>query len=745
MATGPSGFSDKKSIIASQETFLSIYMARNGRMKGNAKTGTAQDKTNSDSVTLSAEALEAARLRDDDRLKEQQTNRKDINTYKPYTGNKSPFNLTGDSGINTLTGGAGNDTLDGLGGADTLIGKGGNDTYIVDNKGDVVTESALSGIDIVNASIDYSLGANVENLTLTGTGNIDGTGNTGKNTITGNTGNNTLDGGLGADTLIGGAGNDTYIINDANDVLKESSGAGSDTVNTSINYSLLDNFENLVLTGAAISGTGNTADNTITGNAGNNTLDGGAGNDTLIGGTGNDTYIVDNSSDVITELSTEGTDIVNASISYTLGANVENLTLTGTGNLSGTGNTGNNTITGNTGNNTLDGGAGADSLTGGIGDDTYLVDNASDVVTESSGEGLDTVNASISYTLGANVENLTLTGSGNINATGSSDDNTINGNVGNNTLDGGAGADLLFGNIGNDTYIIDNVNDVAIEFSGQGTDTVNSSVNYSIGANIENLTLTGTGNLSGTGNTSNNTIKGNSGSNTLDGGGGIDTLIGGTGNDTYVIDDTNDTLTELSGEGTDTVNSSVDYTLKTNFENLTLTGSGDLDGAGNSQDNIITGNSGDNKLSGGGGNDTLIGGGGIDTLEGGAGDDTYAVDDLSDIIVESAGAGTDTVESSISYTIGSNIENLVLTGTGNINGTGSVDNNTITGNSGNNTLTGGGGIDTLKGGTGDDTYVINVSGDATDVVTELSGEGTDTVESFINYSLGANVENLTLA
>ena len=161
---------------------------------------------------------------------------------------------------------------------------------------------------------------------------------------------------------------------------------------------------------------GGSGADTLTGNSANNTLDGGTGVDTMAGGAGDDTYVVDSTSDVVTESSSEGTDLIQASVTYTAPANVEQLTLTGSSNINATGNALDNTLTGNTGNNSIDGSTGDDTMAGGSGDDTYVVDSTSDVVTESSSEGTDLIQASVTYT--TNVEQLTLTGSGNINATG---------------------------------------------------------------------------------------------------------------------------------------------------------------------------------------------------------------------------------------------------------------------------------------------------------------------------------------
>ncbi|WP_137909705.1 calcium-binding protein, partial [Dolichospermum planctonicum] len=225
-------------------------------------------------------------------------------------------------------------------------------------------------------------------------------------------------------------------------------------------------------------------------------------------------------------------------------------------------------------------------------------------------------------------------------------------------------------------------------------------------ANVENLTLTGTAAINGTGNAANNVITGNgannsldggAGNDTLDGGAGTDTLIGGTGDDIYIVDSTTDTITESANEGTDTIQSSVTYTIAAlaNVENLTLTGTTAINGTGNAANNVITGNGANNSLDGGAGNDTLNGGAGTDTLIGGTGDDIYIVDSTTDTITELTSGGTDTIQSSVTYTIAelANVENLTLTGTAAVNGTGNAANNVITGNDANNTLDGGAGTD----------------------------------------------------
>ncbi|MCT0200330.1 hypothetical protein KQ313_11640 [Synechococcus sp. CS-1325] len=363
--------------------------------------------------------------------------------------------LEGGSGNDLLTGGIGNDRLDGGIGNDTMTGGDDNDVYLVDATGDTVVELPGGGTaDRIESTITIAaLAAEVEQLTLLGAANLNGTGNALANRIVGNTGNNILDGGAGVDIMVGGAGNDVYKVDVTGESVVELSGEGIDRVDSLVSYALTANVENLTLLGLAnINGTGNTLANTIVGNGADNVLNGGVGGgDVLRGLGGNDTYVVDELSDTVTEVNAVGVDLVQSSISFTLGNFVEDLRLTGSAAINGTGNTLANVITGNASDNILDGKAGADTLSGGAGNDVYVVDNVGDAIVDSSGTG-DEVTASVTRTLETTIEKLTLTGATAISGTGNTLANTIVGNSAANTLDGKAGADTLTGGLGIDRF-----------------------------------------------------------------------------------------------------------------------------------------------------------------------------------------------------------------------------------------------------------------------------------------------------
>ena len=273
-----------------------------------------------------------------------------------------------------------------------------------------------------------------------------------------------------------------------------------------------------------------------TGTAGNDALTGGTGGDRLAGGAGNDTYTVNDAGDIVVELAGQGADHVKASIAaYTLAANVENLTYVGTGGFSGTGNTINNVITGGTGHDTLRSGGGNDTIYGSGGNDTVYGEGGIDVVY--AGEGADKVFGGAS--------NDRLSGdSGDDWLLGEANRDYLYGWTGNDLLDGGADNDQMVGCAGNDTYVVNSSGDLVTEKANEGIDTVQSSVTYTIGSNVENLVLTGIAAIKGTGNGGDNVIVGNaaanvltggSGNDRLEGGAGSDTLSGGQGADTYVV------------------------------------------------------------------------------------------------------------------------------------------------------------------------------------------------------------------
>ena len=477
---------------------------------------------------------------------------------------------------------------------------------------------------------------------------------------------------------------------------------------------------------------GVTLENVKVGTSGNDTLLGSGGFYSMLGVAGDDTYVVDDGHDAVIENANEGTDLVQASIDYTLTANVENLTLLGTADLVGYGNALANTLTGNAGSNLLNGLAGADVMLGGDGNDAYFVDNAGDIVTENANEGSDTVYATAHFRLSANVENLVMQGSDDLQAYGNASVNVLYGNAGSNLLDGDAGIDAMYGGAGNDSYMVDNAGDLVIENANEGIDTVYSTAHLRLGENIENLILQGSADLQGYGNSLSNAIYGNAGSNILDGGIGGDSMYGGAGNDTYYVDNAGDVLVENPNEGFDTVFSTVGLTLTANVEILVLQGSADLQGYGNSLSNVLYGNAGNNILDGGAGGDAMYGG---------AGDDIYYVDNAGDVVIEAVNAGADAVFSTVSYSLSPEVETLVLQGGADLQGYGNSGANTLYGNSGNNILDGGGAADVMYGGLGDDLYYVDNAGD---MVVENASEGADAVFASVNYTLTANVETLVL-
>ena len=352
-------------------------------------------------------------------------------------------------------------------------------------------------------------------------------------------------------TLEGGAGDDTYVLSKP-DLITELVGEGTDTVRANFSYRLGANLEHLVLLGAGNrAGRGNGLDNAITGNSGDNLLDGLGGTDTV-------SYVNANAA-VTVSLAIGGAQATGFGSDTLL--NFENLT----------GSRFNDQLSGDAGANVLDGGLGGDTMTGGDGSDTYICDANTDIIVETGlvAAETDTVMAGVNWTLGARLENLTLTGGIATNGSGNNLDNVLRGNSAANLLNGFSGNDALFGNGGNDS------------------------------------------------------LTGGSGNDTLTGGLGNDTANGGEGSDTYVVDANTDTIVEtgVTLGDIDTVQSAVNWTLGARLENLTLTGGAAINGSGNSSDNAVTGNGAANLLTGASGNDSLSGLGGADTLRGDAGND----------------------------------------------------------------------------------------------------------------------------
>ncbi|WP_293145578.1 MULTISPECIES: calcium-binding protein [unclassified Microcoleus] len=313
--------------------------------------------------------------------------------------------LSGLAGNDTLYGRAGDDELDGGSGADKMYGGSGNDKYIVDNIADIVVENTAEGIDLVESTVSYTLGANVEDLHLKGTAAIDATGNNTHNAMVGNDANNSMYGLGDRDYLFGAGGND-----------------------------FLD---------------GGDGDDQIYGGTGDDIIYGRAGADDMNGGSGNDLYLVDNVADLVTEKAAEGTDtVVTSTISYTLGANVENLTLSDAADIDGTGNELNNYMLGNAGKNFIKGEGGDDQINGRGGNDIIRGDNGNDTLTGDTGND---------FVFGDKGNDILYGNDGNDQLLGGGGNDTLNGGNGNDILTGGgdidpAGNNILWGGAGADGF-----------------------------------------------------------------------------------------------------------------------------------------------------------------------------------------------------------------------------------------------------------------------------------------------------
>jgi Ca2+-binding RTX toxin-like protein len=697
------------------------------------------------------------------------------------TGSNYNDSLTGNVGRNVLNGGAGADTMTGGDGNDSYYVDNTDDVVIETNTtastgGTDHVHSYLSaytlGANVENGNIRASgtaslTGNSLNNLLYAGAGNnvIDGaagtdtvsyqyatagvtvslastaaqaTGGSGSDTLknvenlTGSSYADKLSGNTGSNILSGGDGSDSYCVDNIGDKVIETnavaSTGGIDSVHSYLSaYTLGANVENGNI---RASGTAS-----LTGNSLNNLLYAGTGSNALDGAEGTDTVSYRNATAGVTiSLAITAEQATGGSGSDTL-KNVENLT----------GSSYADKLTGNAGSNVLNGGAGIDTLTGGDGNDTYYVDNLADVVIEtnavtSTGGTDQTYSYLNAYTLGANIENGRILSSGTASLTGNALGNLLYAGVGNNVLDGGLGTDTASYAYATAGVTVSLATTAAQATGGSGSDTLK---------NVEKLTGSSYDD-SLTGNAANNSLSGGAGNDTLSGGAGADTLTGGDGGDSYYVDNTGDVVIEASRAGSDTVYSTLNaYTLTANVENGTILIATGASLTGNSLDNLIQGGDGNDTLNGGstrnddlgiysigdtingGAGDDIINGGGsyyatidggvgADTMTGGSGQgNTYEVDNMGDVIIETADGGRDYVRSALStYTLGDYVEDGWIVGdtwggTGaSLNGNSL--NNSLSGGLCNDTLSGGGGNDFLNGGDGNDALS---GGDGNDVLT----------------------------
>ncbi len=494
---------------------------------------------------------------------------------------------------------------------------------------------------------------------------------------------------------------------------------------TPTNSDVVGNAKNNILTG---DGTGNG----LNGGGGDDTLIGSGGEDFLDGGSGFDTVsytystvglTIDLNADGSTRplLASPDSDYFE-SIEGVIGSNHNDI-IVGTDAvgelLQGGG--GSDNINGGGGNDTIIGGAGNDIMVGGAGIDTLSYANAATAVQIEmgsatgetstyggfghSGEAEGDTNIGFEYLIGSRFGDKLDGNYGHNSIDGGAGSDSLYGSRGNDTLNGGAGTDIMQGGEDNDLYYVHDAMDEVRERSGEGYDTVITTVSFDLEARgdgaVEVLqAAAGNAAINLYGNSFSNfanRLIGNDGNNVLDGRKGADTMIGKGGDDTYFVDNGGDMVIEDSAAGGyDTVNTSVSYTLTNFVEALTATGSDSIALNGNALNNVITGNNGNNVIDGGIGADTMMGG---------AGDDIYYVDHIGDVVIDTL--GNNTIRSTIDYKSSQFVGNVELVGSHNIEVVGNDLANRLYGNAGDNVISGGKGNDVLFGGGGRDSFVFD--------------------------------------
>jgi YD repeat-containing protein len=669
--------------------------------------------------------------------------------------------IYGAGGSDTLIAGDGNSTVFGGDGDESIVGGDGNDELVGGDGSDTIDARQTTGTELIQAGTgnttiyggdgsDHIQGTSGTDLIYAGDGGTEAT----PTEVDVGSGNTIVYGGDGVDKIFGGTGADVLYAGDGGTEVNPTlvkAGSGATTIHGGAGTDYL--IDTIGGADSIIAGTGNeyligSGSDTLVAGAGDNTLSG-AGNLTdVFSSESGDTLVDATSSNVNLEF-TSDVSLSDLTISTDLSAD----------------NTLELVIQGNDGAVTVEGGAGLNAIQSIIFDDgetldlTQLIQQAdalggteATTVAGTNGNLIFDTSTGDSVSGGSGADTISAWGNNDTLSAGSGgtlidaygNNNLVYGGIGNDTLDAlGTGA-TLYGGVANELFEVNNSTDVIVG-SGVGVDTILSSVSYTLPTLVDTLTLAGAANLTATGNSdSANLITGNSGNDslvagsgkdTLVSGTGVDTLRGGTGGDTYVINNSADVIQPATGQS-DAVQSSVNYTLQASVASLTLTGSNNLAATDSSGHAVVTGNAGNDTLTGGSAQDTLIAGSGVDTLVAGSGINTLVLNNAADVI--QGVSSRDTLEASFSDTMGSGVDNLILTGSGNLRAVGNSDAvNSITGNSGVDTLVAGTGSDTLIGNAGD-TYVLN-SGFGHDTIHQNSGSG------ILQFGAGITAASLDLS